>query len=415
MQRFFSQLLGRFGIAGLLLIVALGLGICFQSGNTLRYVDEQDYDQLARSLVENKGFSDAAGPTAFRPPGYPAFIAAAYFIGESPLAARVENVVALAIATVLLAILAARILPAAGALAPWLVLAYPLCLYCASLIYPQTIECLLLTALVLLLSAERVRMSNAMVGGVLSGILILAVPYFLLLLPFAALVLLWSYRSELKRAIGSAMIWVAAAAMIVLPWTARNYEQFHLFIPVSANGGLNLLLGNSPVTTPNGGVEVSVVRTCKEIVPGITIFQMDAAAGKCAVGWMVGNPGAAAALYAKKVVNYFNFRNEIRTGGVSSSWKDWVVFITYYPLLLLSILRIAFYRRFPLAKVEVLILGLYFLNALVSAIYFTRIRFRIPFDFLLMSVVAAFLCQIWASRRSSRTLVPQRPIRAQDR
>ena len=37
---------------------------------------------------------------------------------------------------------------------------------------------------------------------------------------------------------------------------------------------------------------------------------------------------------------------------------------------------------------------IYFLNAFLSAIFFTRIRFRIPFDFVLIILVAMILSDI---------------------
>src|SRR5262249_6073598 len=95
---------------------------------------------------------------------------------------------------------------------------------------------------------------------------------------------------------------------------------------------------------------------------------------------------------------YFNYRNDIATPGESAGWRDGLVFATYYPLLLLALLRAADARRHPLQRAEILIYVLYFLNAFVSAIFFPRLRFRIPFDFLLIAVNAAFLARCWAAR-----------------
>jgi hypothetical protein len=35
-------------------------------------------------------------------------------------------------------------------------------------------------------------------------------------------------------------------AIVVLPWTIRNYVQFNKFILVSNNGGVNFWMGNNP-------------------------------------------------------------------------------------------------------------------------------------------------------------------------
>jgi hypothetical protein len=186
---------------------------------------------------------------------------------------------------------------------------------------------------------------------------------------------------------------------MVTPWTLRNYLDFHAVIPVSANGGWNLFTGNSPDTTPNGSViSVDVISLCKRVQPGMSGNQVDAALGKCATDWITENPWSAAKLYIRKVINYFNFRNELATKNAAPAWTDWLLFCTYYPLLAVAIARAALFRRFPFRSTEALIYILYVANALISAIFFTRIRFRIPFDFLLLAIAAGFAGMCWGAR-----------------
>jgi hypothetical protein len=383
---------------GLLLLILLVLDVV--SGNVLHYADEIDYEQEARAIIHQHAFAAADGKlTADRPPGYPIFIAAAYLIDERPLVAKIENSLTLLLATVLLGLAAARIHPRATVFTPYLVIAYPLLLYAASVLYPQVLGCLLLTATVLLLSGERVSLRGALAAGVIYGALILAIPYFLMLIPvFAGVIFLRAGATGSSRWLRVAVFTIVAAAVVV-PWTVRNYVQFHEFIPVSTNSGKNLFVGNSPVTTPNSGRTTDVIPLCKHLQEGMDEYQGDRAMGQCAIEWITQNPGAAAWLYVGKVVNYFNFRNEIATREVVAPWRDWLMFCTYYPLLALALARLALWRRFALTRLEVLIYVLYFVNGLVSAIYFTRIRFRIPFDFLLIALVAAFVCRLWDARR----------------
>jgi hypothetical protein len=78
------------------------------------------------------------------------------------------------------------------------------------------------------------------------------------------------------------------------------------------------------------------------------------------------------------------------------------MFLTYYPLLALSLVRCALWRRYPFSSAELLLYALYFGNALLSALFFTRIRFRIPFDAVLIVCDAALLGHLaasWTSRR----------------
>ncbi len=382
---------------GLALLFCFALVFSLISGDSLRYLDEGDYDQLARSLVHRHTFAFADGvPTAFRPPAYPAVIAAAYVFAERPLAAKIENAVLLVLAALALSVAAKRIYAKAGSITPYLVLGYPLLIYAASVLYPQILGCLLLTTAVVLISGEKLSWKSAAIAGFSYGILILAIPYFLLTLPVLAGYIL--IRRDLHRVIRvrSFILFACAAGLVVTPWTLRNYLEFHSLIPISPTGGLNLFLGNSPVTTPNGGVgTIDANSLCKRVRADMSVIERDRAIGQCALDWIAENPRAAGELYARKVINYFNFRNEIATKNAASAWTDWILFATYYPLLFAAILRAALFRRFPFDKTEALIYVLYFANAFISAIYFTRIRFRIPFDFLLVAVVAAFLCRVW--------------------
>jgi hypothetical protein len=376
------------------------IAVSLRSGNSIRYLDESDYAQLAISLIHSHSFTSPDGsPAVYRPPGYPAVIAAAYLIGEHPVVAKLENVFILTLAALTLCIVANRIYPTAGAITPFLVLAYPLLIYATSLLYPQILACLILTLAVLLVSGESFSAGRATVAGVSYGFLILAVPYFIFLIPIIVGYVL--FRRDLPQTdrIRGPILLIGAAALIVIPWTTRNYLEFHQLIPVSVNGGSNLFVGNSPDATPNGSVK-SVRELCNHLHPGMNIIEVDHALGKCAVEWITANPKAAGKLYVGKLVNYFNFTNELATKSASIPWTDWLLFITYYPLLLIAVARAALFRRFPFDKTEILIYLIYFVNAFISAIFFTRIRFRIPFDFLLIAIAAGFLARCWGVRRS---------------
>ncbi|MBW2968374.1 hypothetical protein KY362_07885, partial [Candidatus Woesearchaeota archaeon] len=51
------------------------LTILISNNNALIY-DEVEYYQIATNLAQGQGYSTAEGPTAFRPPAYPVFLAA---------------------------------------------------------------------------------------------------------------------------------------------------------------------------------------------------------------------------------------------------------------------------------------------------------------------------------------------------
>ena len=117
-------------------------------------------------------------------------------------------------------------------------------------------------------------------------------------------------------------------------------------------------------------------------------------------------PREAAELYAKKLVFWFAFRNELVSdrivpGGSGSGppWlRDAVMAITYGLLLGILLVRLALVRSHPMQSLEGLILALYLGGGVAYAVYFTRIRFRLPFDWLLIALDAMFLGGLLAPR-----------------
>jgi hypothetical protein len=387
-----------FQIGGLALLLLCAGSLDWISGDQLTYSDERDYATLAQSLLHRGTFAYANGaPIVSRPPGYPVVIAAIYSVIERPVAVKIANALFLALATFVLGLLAGRLDPRAPALVPYLVLAYPLLLYAAGTLYPQILACLLLAVVVMLITRQHAKVTDCVFAGIAYGALILAVPYFLALLPLLAGYVFIRGPGSKRRTAVLATALVLASAVVVTPWTLRNYLVFHTFVPVSANNGYNLFVGNSPETTPNSGLNVPVLKLCNHLRSHMTETDFDAAFRQCALDWISANPAAAAQLYLGKLVNYFNYRNEIATAGQDTGWREWLVFFTYYPLLLLVLIRAALFRRFPFERAEILIYLLYFLNACASALFFTRLRFRIPFDFLLIAIEAGFICRCWES------------------
>jgi hypothetical protein len=388
---------------GLALLLLCAIALDVQSGDRLTYSDERDYAELAQSILHRGTFAYANGvPIESRPPGYPVVIAAIYALSERPLAAKIANALFLVLATYLLGLMASRLDPRAGTLAPYLVLAYPLLLYAASTLYPQILACLLLSVVVILITRTHVKVIHVLLAGIAYGFLVLAAPYFLALLPVVAgYVFIWSEDSKRRTAL-YAIVLVAACALTVSPWTVRNYVVFHTLVPISANNGFNLFVGNSPGTTPNSGLNVPVLKLCNRLHRHMTESDFDAAFKQCAIDWITANPAQAAQLYMGKLVNYFNYRNEVATAGQNSDWRNWLVFCTYYPILLLVLIRAALFRRYRFERTEILIYLLYFLNAFASAIFFTRLRFRIPLDFILIAIEAGFIYKCWDSWHALR-------------
>lgn len=83
------------------------------------------------------------------------------------------------------------------------------------------------------------------------------------------------------------------------------------------------------------------------------------------------------------------------TQGESTQLGNFVMLIGYGTLILLLLLRIAFFQVLRFSDWEIFLLLFYLLSAIVYAVFFTRIRFRLPFDYLLVALDAVFLRNLW--------------------
>ncbi|MDB9970314.1 hypothetical protein OAD77_06065, partial [Porticoccaceae bacterium] len=110
---------------------------------------------------------------------------------------------------------------------------------------------------------------------------------------------------------------------------------------------------------------------------------------------MKDNPGRVVKLYFGRVANYFASSNRLGTNSESSDIRSWILFLSYYSLLILALLRIPLLYIFALRREEIFLWVIYFGNAFTSAIFLTRIRYRSPFDALLVLIVCFTLCYFY--------------------
>jgi len=395
--------------------VMIAGGYALFLGTELRYFDEQVYVSLTHSLAHGHGFSlDGVQPTAYRPPGYIFLLLPVYLVtGGSVLAIRMVGVVALAGSVWFTYLLGRRAhSPATGAIAAVVVACYPLLIYTATTLYPQVPALFLLLAMVEVglraLPADGVtgrhRLLMAVVAGLLGGLLTLTVPTFGVTVVGLVLWLAWrQWRTNRRVAWRSVAVLIVAVAVLPVGWSARNLAQLHTFVPVSTNNGVNLLLGNSPHATPGAGRNADI--SSYEAVAKQRQFgevTLDRFYTQQALIWIHDNPGRAATLYAEKVANNFSYHDELATSGQHSTAQDLVSALSYYPILALALLRIALFRRFPLHPTEKLLIGTIGVNVLLLAVYFTRLRLRVPLDALTIVLAASVVTHFLLRRNEQR-------------
>ncbi|TCO65148.1 ArnT family glycosyltransferase [Actinocrispum wychmicini] len=380
--------------------VAVGLSLLLAGGyaavlgGQLRYSDEHVYFQLTESLAAGHGYAFGADPTAYRPPGYPFLLLPVHFLtGGSVLAMRLVGVLCLAGAVWFAYLLARRISPLAGALVAVVTAVYPLFIYTANALYPQIPALLLLLMTLEFGLRARDRWTWAVWSGLAGGFLTITVPSFAPTLILVVIFIGWRARK-------AAAVLLVAAAVIPGLWCVRNALVMHAFIPVSTNNGVNLLLGNNPDATGGSGTSVDVSAYENEAkARKLDEVQIDHFYSGKAVDWITEHPGQAAGLYVSKVANNFTYSDTLKTEGQGAS--DVLAALTYYPLLALAVLRVLLWRRFPLRRLDKLLVWTIVLNVLLLAVFFTRIRFRVPLDSLTIVLAVSTVAVWWDRRRTA--------------
>lgn len=430
---FLDRHAARIALAAGALYAVVGTAYAVALGGRLRYLDERVYVGLARGLVDGRGYTlDGVNPTAYRPPGYPFMLAVLDALGGGVVVMRLLGVAAL-VGLVWLGYRFGTLVHGrvAGALAAVFAACYPLLVFTAGTLYPQVHAAfLLLLGCYLGLRATgtgtgpvRTRWWYALNAGLAFGVLVLAVPTFAV---SVAAVLGWLGHGKLRRwRAGRAdgrdgsgargvrrSVWAPLAVLLLataaLPaaWCARNAVRLHAFIPVSTNNGVNLILGNSEHATAGGGRVVDISdyeQRARDL--GLSEVEQDAFYRDEALRWIRSHPGDAAALYVGKVANNFNFRNELATSGQNNTVQDVVSALSFYPLLLLFVLRLLVVGRRNMTGLEKLLAGIVLGNVLLLAVFYTRLRFRVPLDAVMLVSSAAALAEIlhrWSNRSTAR-------------
>jgi 4-amino-4-deoxy-L-arabinose transferase-like glycosyltransferase len=288
-------------IVGLAIRVAI---LTNTGGLTTKIMDEQQYSQIAQSIVAGHGFAWEQGqPTSIRPPLYPAVLAGVWAVSPKNLQAVRVLQILLALATAILVyILGSRVYgPAAGAWAAAACWLYPSLIFFNFLILTETLFTFLLVAFVLLaiLTVQIPRAWFALACGLMLGLAALTRsilwPLPLILCPLLALLI----RAPLSRRIALPCLVLAGYTLVVAPWAIRNTRLQGVVTIVDTMGGMNLRMGNYEYT-PDDRMwdavalvgEKSWVHGLSSDLPGqsITEGQKEKWAQRKAIEYMRANP-----------------------------------------------------------------------------------------------------------------------------
>ena len=387
-----------------LMVFLFSLVLSLFFGSDVRFPDEQEYINIGTNIFLGNGFSGVDGnPTASRPVFLPLLVSFGYHLGVGIFFVKVANALAISCSGLLLALILSKYFPKAGWLPLLFIMGNPLIMFSSTLLAPQTIGTLLFLLLVFIIIQDEKNRKHWLLLGFICGLLLSIIPAFLVTLPL--IFLLGSVKSKLSIADQLQRItWIGVSCIIFLsPWALRNSVEMDKLTPFSTQGGYNLILAYSENSTATSGAEIDLSKFINDKFYSMSEVERDSYLTYEAIKWMKSNPWRAVQLYFGRIVNYFSSSNQLATESQQSSIRDGILFLTYYAMLIVALIRIPLAHRFPFQREEIILWILYIGNAFTSAIFLTRIRYRSPFDALLILIVSFTLCylyQLWKIRKS---------------
>jgi 4-amino-4-deoxy-L-arabinose transferase-like glycosyltransferase len=252
---------GRWGIAALVAILLLGVGLRVGEAWDGRapVFDAAAYAAIARNLDEGNGFT--VGPSATQPssdysPGLPLFVAGIYKVtgGVHERLARIVLALIGALAPLFAYLLARRLARGvreravvAGLIAALVVAIYPATIEYTGMLMTEPLAATLLAGamLAILWAGDDDSPWRWPVPGLTLGALALVRPEYLAIGGLLAVLIFLRQRLHLpwRRALLAAAVVVLGIVVVIAPWTVRNAFALHRFVSVSTGGGQVLYSG----------------------------------------------------------------------------------------------------------------------------------------------------------------------------
>ena len=381
--------------------------------------DFAKYEALGREIAAGHGYSIDGRPTAYFPIGYPLFLGAVFYLFDgSELAAKLANVLLyLGIIgfTFKLTETLFRSRFIAG-LAALMLTFEPNHVAFSSVLLSETLFTFvtLMGAWLLIRWGSRAR--AVLLAGFVFGIASLVRPLgsALMIVVFAAA--WWNHRDLLRRwrivAVTSAL--VVGHLLALGPYALRNRAVMHELSFVPLNGGINLVLGNSPYASGTYPTDAEVNRQVRSLIPRSDDEVADnKALTRYATDYIVRHPLATLKLWPMKILYLYAFEldgiHRNLDGLPKGSRLGWLLPVTqaYYSLLAAAFLLAAFLRlrirddSSPLRRLPVVGFWIVIAWTFIHMVYLGTSRYHYPMVFWI-AMYAAALSNHWMTRRLAR-------------
>jgi Dolichyl-phosphate-mannose-protein mannosyltransferase len=225
---------------------------------------ENEVGNVASALANGQGFCclfrQPTGPTAWLTPVYPLLIAGVFmlfgtFTFSSFVASVSLNSLFSALASFPLYYASERITgKPVAVLGAWLWVFSPIAIVLPyAWIWDSSLSALLAAAILwaTIRVPDRPGLPAFVLYGLLWGFSLLINPALGALLPFLLAWIFFGLRTENSRRLRLTLVALAATVVLCLPWTLRNYIQFHRFVPLRSNFAYEFWSGNNEIFDPH--------------------------------------------------------------------------------------------------------------------------------------------------------------------
>jgi 4-amino-4-deoxy-L-arabinose transferase-like glycosyltransferase len=377
--------------------------------HSILWPDGLEYEAVAKSLLAHQGY----GLQTLRPPGYPTLIAAVYGLcGQSLFALRVVEALLGTVSVALVGAIGARVAgPVAGLIAAGIMAVHPVMAFLPSTQYSENTVVLFVTlAMGAVFAATRAgetrgRWWRWAIAGGLFGLAALVRPTTAFLLPGLAVGLALALSAANRPRVAPALVAALAFALVVAPWVVRCHEMHGRWFFIASGGGRQFWVGNNPRATAETSAPTQWNAAERESLAA----QPDDLARErwhYRQGWRFvrAEPGRAARLYVRELGNLFSlwpetFSRQVAIGA-AGRWAQGAASLVIFAGALLSLAGLRESRHlWP-------VLGAVVSFALLSAVFFTVMRYRMVIEPLLLWMAGVG----WGATRWGAALGGTRPV-----
>ena len=365
------------------------------------------YHSAAENLSRGDGYVPfTGGPTARWPPGLTTVLGGLYWVfGVHPIVGELFNALVGAVTVVLLMLIAERVFDRGTAIVAGVMLALlPGPILWTDVLVSETLYTGLFVLAILVLVRARPTWRWLLVFGVVIGVgaLVRGEALTWILLP----VVMWWRVVPWRAHARVVLVAIAAAAVVLVPWTIRNAVVMDAFVPVATNASETLWSGHNPDAT---GAQVYPTEEFDDqfdqSLPALELERAKALRND-AIEFMVKHPVRELELIPLKLIHLnrgdsyaLDWVNAPGVGEIPPLSPIEVERISvladlgYYGLLTLTVVGgLVLGRRFwrsPIGRIA----ATSFATALVlyGFVYYGNYRYRLPYEPLMVLIAAALV------------------------